>query len=302
MKPLTRIIAATDLSAPARHAVERALQIAGTTGAHCTVIHALELDALDALREWCGEDLSPIKARIEEDARQSLAQLLASAPERPAHGAEVTVIHGTPLRTIIERADALAAELLVVGARGAGFLRHLLLGATSLRLLRKANRYPVLVVRQAPRGGYRRVLIPIDFSPVSVPIVRFVRRLAPAADLVLLHAFEVPFEGKLTYAGVDEEVIHRYRVAAREDALRRLRQAAKQAGLAAGDYTLLVVHGDPVQAVMAQEQERDCDLIALGKHGAHVAEDLLLGSVTKHVLMEAQADVLVVPDPRRPAA
>lgn len=52
---------------------------------------------------------------------------------------------------------------------------------------------------------------------------------------------------------------------------------------------------------MTEEQERDCDLIALGKHGAHVAEDLLLGSVTKHVLMEAQADTLVVPDPRRPA-
>ncbi len=67
-----------------------------------------------------------------------------------------------------------------------------------------------------------------------------------------------------------------------------------EAGLAIGDYSPLVVHGDPSLRVIEQEQERDCDLIVMGKHGASITEDLLLGSVTKHVLEEAQSDVLVV--------
>lgn len=42
------------------------------------------------------------------------------------------------------------------------------------------------------------------------------------------------------------------------------------------------------------EQAVDADLITVGKHGAHIAEELLLGSVTKHVLAESQCDVLVI--------
>ena len=57
---------------------------------------------------------------------------------------------------------------------------------------------------------------------------------------------------------------------------------------------------DPAQQIIAMEQEVDCDLIVVGKHGSHIAEELLLGSVTKHVLAEAQGDVLVICDPREP--
>jgi nucleotide-binding universal stress UspA family protein len=34
--------------------------------------------------------------------------------------------------------------------------------------------------------------------------------------------------------------------------------------------------------------------VVLGKHGASMTEELLLGSVTKHVLSQARADVLIV--------
>ncbi|HYN60231.1 MAG TPA: universal stress protein [Rubrivivax sp.] len=44
---------------------------------------------------------------------------------------------------------------------------------------------------------------------------------------------------------------------------------------------------------MEHEQDKDCDLVVLGKHGQSTAEDLLLGSVSKHVLAEGSTDVLV---------
>jgi len=50
MKPVTRILAATDLSAPARHAMDRGFQLAAASGARYTVLHALHLGALDTLR------------------------------------------------------------------------------------------------------------------------------------------------------------------------------------------------------------------------------------------------------------
>lgn len=294
MKPLARILAATDLSAPARHAVERGFRIAAAARADYCVMHALELDAMDALRAWLGDDLTNAKQKLEEQARETLLQQLADPARSHGVAAQTLIVAGTPLVRIVEQADALAADLLVLGARGGDFLRHYLLGSTASRLLRKSRRQPVLIVKQAAHEAYRRALIPVDFSPLSVRAIELARQVAPGADIVLLHAYEAPFEGKLTYAGVEEAVIQQYRVAAREEALRNIRRIAMEAGLAIGDYSPLVVHGDPSLRVIEQEQERDCDLIVMGKHGASITEDLLLGSVTKHVLEEAQSDVLVV--------
>lgn len=304
MKSLTRILAATDLSAPARHAVDRGFQIAAATGAAYTVMHAPELHAMDSFHEWLGADSTDIKRRLEAQARDALVQLLADPARNRGVVATPVIAPGPPLAAIHDRVEAIDADLLVLGARGNDFLRHLLLGSTASRLLRKMVGRAVLVVKQAPHEAYRRLLIPVDFSPASARAIEFARRLAPAADLFLLHAFEAPFEGKLAFAGVEDDVMQRYRAAAREDALRRIRHLADMAGLAANDYAPLVIHGGPAQQAIAQEQELDCDLIVMGKHGKHFTEELLLGSVTQHVLAESQCDVMVVGDPKspRPAA
>jgi nucleotide-binding universal stress UspA family protein len=54
MKLLSRILAATDLSAPARHAVERAFHLAASANCELYILNAIELDSLDSLRELLG--------------------------------------------------------------------------------------------------------------------------------------------------------------------------------------------------------------------------------------------------------
>jgi len=292
------ILVATDLSAPARHAVQRALLLASLAGSEVHIVHALELDALDSLRELLGANLAATKAALEADACERLAQLATDAADRRGIAAQTRVVAGAPLAVIAREADALDAGLLVVGARGESFLRHAMLGSTAARLLRKSVRHPVLVVKQPPRKDYRNVLVAVDFSPASRLAIREARRWAPGAELVLLHAFELPYEGKLAYAGVDEQVIRQYISDGIETRRERLHELAASAGLASGSYLVRVIHGDPSQQIIAMEQEYDADVIVVGKHGTHITEELLLGSVTKHVLAEAQGDVMVVADTR----
>lgn len=292
------ILVATDLSAPARHAVQRALLLASFAGSGIHILHALELDALDSLRELLGANLSATKAVLESDASERLAQLFADTASRRGVAAQMRVVAGAPLAVIAREADALDAGILVLGARGESFLRHAMLGSTAARLLRKSVRRPVLVVKQPPREDYRNVLVAVDFSPASRLAIREARRWAPGADLVLLHAFELPYEGKLTYAGVEEQVIRQYISDGIRTRRERLHELAASAGLASGSCLVRVIHGDPSQQIIAMEQEYDADLIVVGKHGTHITEELLLGSVTKHVLAEAQGDVLVVADTR----
>ena len=51
---LSPILAATDFSAPARHAADRAARLAAETGAALTLMHVLAGGALQELRQWLG--------------------------------------------------------------------------------------------------------------------------------------------------------------------------------------------------------------------------------------------------------
>lgn len=291
MNGMNRILAATDLSAPARHAAERAALVAGQTGAALDLIHVASVGPLEKLRQLVGELPAELEQSVLDAARDELRELAAMLVERHGVAAGVSVVAGPLLAEMAGRADAIAADLVVLGARGASFMRHLLLGSTAERMLNQIVR-PMLVVKQAAHERYRNVLVAIDFSPASVSALRQASAVAPGGELILLHVFDVPFEGKLRLAGIDEATINHYRVVARQDALQKLNVLCTEAGLPPSRTRLLVLHGDPSQRIVEQEQENDCDLIVVGKQGESMI-DALLGSVSRHVLSESQCDVLV---------
>ena len=290
-------LAATDLSAPSRHAAERAAMLARQSGGKLALLHVLEKDALIELRRLFAPNAEALEQSMHAQARQALAELAAelgrAQPDAQPLRVDCHLHEGTVLTSIAAQAEALGCNLVVVGAHGAGFMRHWLLGATAERLLRKTLQ-PVLVVKQAPQLGYRKVLVPVDFSHWSLRAIALARSIAPQAPLVLLHACEIPFEGKMRFAGIEEETIQQHRHNIKREALARLDELAHDAGLTAAQWQPLVAFANPPDYVLEQEEEQGADLIVLGKHGSGMTEELLLGSVTKHVLGQARADVLVV--------
>jgi len=123
--------------------------------------------------------------------------------------------------------------------------------------------------------------------------IKQAQAIAPQAEIILLHAYEVPFEGQLRYASVDDAIINEYLLAARREATACMEALCREAGLGLDEARYVLVHGDPSACVIEQEQVQSADLIVMGKHGENLIEELLLGSVTKHVLIESQCDVLV---------
>lgn len=299
MPELQHIIAATDLSPASLDAVDRGFELASLTGARYTLVHALGLDALGPLRNLIGEQAEGVTEKAMQHQREALEAVAADATRNRGVVARIHVEEGLATRFVPAYADSVHADLIVVGARGQGVIRRLLLGSTASRLLRKSH-CPVLIVKTPYRMVYRRVLIPVDFSPASLDAVRMARHLAPEADILLLHVFDVPFEGMLQYAGVSQTLIHSYRTEARERSLRQLHALAADAGVDRADYSVAVEHGEAVSHITAKQAQYGCDLIVMGKHGTHVTEELLLGSVTNRVLSESDIDTLVVVD-RRPA-
>lgn len=294
MKPIRNILAATDLSAPAREALARAFQLAAGSGAQLTLMHAVSSGVMAALRELLGTRAPTVEQRIVDDACKTLRDLADELGQAHGVSAAVRVSTGAVVQEIVDQLEALDADLLVVGARGEDFMRHLMLGSTAERMLGLMTR-PVLVVRRPPHAAYRRVLVPVDFSMASAPTLQAVRVLAPHAEIILLHAFELPFEGKLRYAGIDDAAIHALRVAERNSAFQQIEALQASASLAE-QSRIIVRHGDACSLIREVQQQEHCDLIALGKHGRNRIKEILLGSVTRHVLSESDCDVLVVGD------
>ena len=135
--------------------------------------------------------------------------------------------------------------------------------------------------------------LPLDFSPWSGRAIDLARRVAPEARLVLMHSYAIPHEEKLRFAGVDDDTLDHYRQQARQDGREHLEALIALSGLAPPDYQLCLTEGQAAQKILAEAKEGNCDLIVIGKHGRQAAEELLLGSVTNHVIAEAGCDVLV---------
>lgn len=288
--PLRSVLCATDLESDSGHAFERATRLARQHGAELHALHVVGGSAMDALRQWLGTGSSAEQALV-ASARDDLNKILASSLHAAGVRANAMVLAGAVPDQVIAAAHRVGAELLVVGA-GRKVLRTVVLGSTADRLLRRGHR-PVLVARQAAVGDYARVLVAVDFSSWSPGCLAWAQRIAPQAHCVLHHVWSVPFEEKLRFAGVDEATVQAYEQAAQANAHRRLHDLATQAGLGASVWTPSLMRGDAGLATVLAAQELDCDLIVIGKHGRNAAQDLLLGSVTRHVLGESMQDVLV---------
>lgn len=293
MSPLHTLLAATDLSAPSRHAMARATMIASNSGAALVLLHVLPSGALDQLRDILGREAAPALSCIESETRAELTRIAKDICEPLGLHPRTELARGSVLKQIVDMAEAHAADLLVLGARGKGFMHHLVLGSTAERMLRMTRR-ALLLVKQLPHEPYQRVLIPVDFSSYSMQAIKLARAVAPQAEITLMHVLDPSLEGVLQYAKVDEDMIHHYQMQARQEAMNKLRKLADDAGLGPDDYQLMTMLGHAPTCILQQEEEGDADLIVIGKHGTSNAEELLLGSVTKHVLTTSKGDVLVV--------
>jgi nucleotide-binding universal stress UspA family protein len=292
MSQVKSIMVATDLSAPARHAAMRAAMLSRDLGAQLVLTHVVNLHWLEHLALLLGPTGETLPKRLYDNGVRELNKLAAEIDSRYGVAACTHAAQGVVLEEIVDQAERMEADLMVMGNRGKGFVREVLMGSTTERVLRKTTR-PLLMVKQMPHEPYRRIMVPVDFSGRSVAAVRLAHAMSPQAELILLHAFEAPYESKLHYAGIDEGEIKALRNAAKAEAGLRMADLLADARLPPGKTRSSVLPGPAIDCILEQEQEQDCDLIVIGKHGYGTVEELLLGSVTKHLLMMSSCDVLV---------
>ena len=147
----TRILLATDGSEEAALAARTAADIAQKTESE---LHAVHVRGVPVYIDPSSEAIRIAHGAAEETVSREAQEVLDAQVEQiEAAGGKVAQTHirlGRPVEEIITLADEIGAGLIVIGSRGLGGVRRLLLGSVSDSVVRYAH-CPVLVVRKEER-------------------------------------------------------------------------------------------------------------------------------------------------------
>jgi nucleotide-binding universal stress UspA family protein len=159
---LERILVPVDFSDCSLEALEYATVVAQQAKASLMLLHVLEPVSY-------GLDFTLSHIRTGEEVRESWTKRLeelATSHQHPHVPVESRLRGGLPADSILDSAQTLPCDLIVMGTHGRRGLSHTLSGSVAEAVLRKA-RCPVLTVRSSKFGpGHRRV-IPTEMSPVT---------------------------------------------------------------------------------------------------------------------------------------
>jgi nucleotide-binding universal stress UspA family protein len=231
----------------------------------------------------------------EAEARASPDRYVDDALD--AQGAAVDdrqVVCDLPVAALLDASTG--ADLLVVGSRGLGGFRGLLLGSVSERCIAHA-RCPIVVVRSARDrfDTFGRVVVGIDGSDNAVLALHWAMEEARVhqASIEVIHALTLAYAGEVVAVrSFDAAAVE----AAANQMVDEMLAAVDTTGLEGRITRRLTVDGPAATVV---EAAASADLVVVGSRGHGGLKGMLLGSVSHQVVHHSPCPVLVVP-PQEP--
>jgi len=285
-----RVLVATDGSRQASRATTAAMQFPWPARTRVRAVVA---------RRMGKEHSRSILLSALDRGAESIAGTAQRRLRRRWPDAEVVIVDTTPVGGVLREAKRFAADAIVLGWRGHGPIRRLLMGSVSRGVVRGA-RCAVLVVRRRS-ADVRRIVIGIDGSPGARRAVAFVERLeAPqGGSVTLFTAVEqtaLPAQALATSAirATVAAEVKRLNRASVTSAQRRLLRIAATLQHRGWRVRTVVSTDAPLRAVLATVEEMKSDVLVVGARGCGGVRRLLLGSVAEGVLNHCPVPVLVV--------
>ena len=144
---LDRIVVGVDGGANSRRALGLAMNLAEESGGEVVVVHSWEVPFAYDPVALTASGWQPQEELFEEQSEKLVAELLADVVDERREGSEVTVsvvrTKSRPAEALLEAATG--ADAIVVGSRGRGSVRGLLLGSVSQTVLHHSP-IPVVVL------------------------------------------------------------------------------------------------------------------------------------------------------------
>lgn len=201
-----------------------------------------------------------------------------------------TIMEGDPAKVIQKVADEENASLIVMGARGKGRVRGLLLGSVSKNVLvyGRTNlllmRYKVLEgenLGRFCRSLFSKIICPTDFSQPARDVISFVSKLEGVGEMDLQY---------VVASGESDEQID----AEIREAGAKLNDISKEIARPNLKVKVHVQVGNAPEEISKLADMEDASLIAMSSHGRGWLEQLTVGSTTYETARISNRPVLIV--------
>ena len=245
--------------------------------------------------EWVrGEDIRRTFGQAFERTAGRARRLLARRwPE-----VEVVTTEGNTVKAILGEARRFRANVVIVGWRGHGVFRRLLMGSVSRKVVEQARR-PVLVVRR-PVREVRQIVVGVDGSPGAQKAVDFVALLPhDGLQVTVVRVVEpiVAPGARLLVAPVRSIILRELAEANRalvREASREVNAAATRLRRAGWTVRTKISTGAPLAGLLEVVDRTGADVLVVGARARSGLERALLGSVAAGALNHSRVPVLVV--------
>ncbi len=289
-----RILVATDFSEYSKVALDLCLGASKCMKTKLYVLHTIEKFPHDYVHLLSSTTHSNMKQKLEEEA---MGKIKAMLPKELLESENIVPIvrFGKPFLEIIKIAKEKDVDLMVIGTHGRAGVDRVILGSVAERVVRKAG-CSVMVVRSKKYVGFKRIIVPIDFSDCSRKALEHATATARAhnSKLTILHVYEESFiEPYVRAANSEEEA---------EEIIKEIEQVNESKydeflntiDLSGVEYEKLLKKGIPETEIVAIAMEQQANLIVMGTHGRSGIKHILVGSTAEEVVRNVPCDIIVV--------
>jgi nucleotide-binding universal stress UspA family protein len=192
---------------------------------------------------------------------------------------------------ILDEAEASGFDTIVMGRRGLGRAKALLLGSVTHKVVQKARGCAVTIVTNLRK--INRILFPLDLDADYPAIIPLAKDLAARHGAALLLLYVAPpvtvfpsFYVNVQMASFEAEI----QVTARE----RMTALAKDFFPDFPKLTTRVELGYPADKILQTAEQEDIDLIVMGTRGRRGIERAVFGSVAFQVVQSADCTIVTL--------
>jgi nucleotide-binding universal stress UspA family protein len=285
MKLLQHILVAVDFGSRTDSVAAAAVRLSKTFGGEIHLFHVMPVFDVS----------TPDMARLMEMARQGaesrLAEVCGRLEEAGISTAEPKIAEGVPFDQIIQHADELDANVIVIGARKPDEASRLRIGITAERLCRKSTK-PVWIVVPESVDDPKNILCPVDRSSPSRRALRNAIHLARRFDARLLVLFAIrPISALPGLIFLDLERLEENHVKTETS---RFRAFLKQFDFHNTRWEVVIRRGLPADVILDAAPTFSTDLIIMGSVGGTGLSRILMGSVAEQIVRELPCSLVMV--------
>ncbi len=224
---------------------------------------------------------------LEASVRQEVTDLVEGTPNPNGATISISIERGGSARALLDESER--ASMLVVGNRGRGGFKRLLLGSVSSQCATHAVVPTVVVPADAAPVRTRSALVAFDGSPNAIDaLVYALRFVGPDCPVTAIGIME-PGTVLLGYPTVTDGVAEDFDDQHAAD----LAEAVGLAGPGVAPVERRFEYG--VATDVLGEAAKEHDLLVMGARGHGFVTSALLGSVSTWLLHHLQAPTMVVP-------